>query len=219
MRARPLLNADLGRRCACANRASGHSRKVSPWCPASAHPYLPKKLTKAPGNPHRSLPDVLTDTSRSPSPMRPGKAHRRLPQVLTGHSREGSPNAPVSAHLDHPGEAHRRLLKNLTFWAGSNFRGGNTAANTCEHRAENYDARRISRQTKRVSRCLPYACRCFHREQAATRSPLFRSRDRFECPAFVTGNIRNVPGSRGHRRHTAPVRAEPPTDATAAASS
>ena len=219
MRARPLLNADLGRRCACASRASGHSRKVSPWRPASAHPHLPKKLTKAPGNPHRSLPDVLTDTSRSPSPMRPGKAHRRLPQVLTGHSREGSPNAPVSAHLDHPGEAHRRLLKNLTFWAGSNFRGGNTAANTCEHRAENYDARRISRQTNRVSRCLPYARRCFHREQAATRSPLFRSRDRFECPAFVTGNILNVPGSRGHRRHTASVRAEPPTDATAAASS
>ncbi len=219
MRARPLLNADLGRRCACASRASGHSRKVSPWRPASAHPHLPKKLTKAPGNPHRSLPDVLTDTSRSPSPMRPGKTHRRLPQVLTGHSREGSPNAPVSAHLDHPGEAHRRLLKNLTFWAGSNFRGENTAANTCEHRAENYDARRISRQTKRVSRRLPYACRCFHREQAATRSPLFRSRDRFECPAFVTGNIRNAPGSRGHRRHTASVRAEPPTDATAAASS
>lgn len=219
MRARALHDADLGRRCACASRASGHSRKASPWRPASAHPPLPKKLTKAPGNSHRSLPDVLTDTSRSPSPMRPGKAHRRLPQVLTGHSREGSPNAPVSAHLDHPGEAHRRLLKNLTFWADSNFRGSNTAANTCGYLAENCAAGAKSRQTVRVSRCLPDARRCFRREQAATRSPSFRSQDRFECPAFVTGNIRSVPGSRGHRRHMASVHAEPPTDATAAASS
>ena len=86
---------------ALAGDASGRSRKASP-CVPQALTQPSRKLTQAPGDPHPSVPDVLTDTSRRSSPMRPGKAHRRLPQVLTSHSREGSPRVPVSAHQALP---------------------------------------------------------------------------------------------------------------------
>ncbi len=114
MRARPLRDAGLGRRCACGRRASGRSRKVSPRHPAGTHLCLPKRLTKAPGNPHPSLPDVLTDTSRRPSPTCPGKAHRRLPQRLTGYSRRGSPATPGKAHQALPYRLTSTLPKKLT---------------------------------------------------------------------------------------------------------
>ncbi len=221
MRARPLRDAGLGRRCACGNRASGCSRKVSPWHPASAHPSLPKKLTKTPEDPHPSLPDVLTDASRRSSPMRPGKASQCLPETLTGASREGSPSAPVSAHHRHPGEAHRRLPKNLTFWASSNFRGWNAAVNACRRLAESSDAGRISRRAVRVSRCLIGAMR-------ASIFPLRTGADTFavaslarqvRLPCIPVGNHPQRAGRRRRRLHATSACVAPTTPATAATSS
>lgn len=225
MRARPLRDAGLGRRCACGSRASGCSRKVSPWHPAGTHLCLPKKLTKAPGKPHPSLPDVLTDTSRRPSPIRPGKAHRRLPQRLTGYSRRGSPATPGKAHQALPYRLTSALLKKLT-------RGSRKVSPIGKIRIFEADMRRSMRvKPCKKQRCgmdiaaggtrlaAPYERRYFRCEQAPTRSWLLRSRDTFKCSAFLTVNIRNMPGGWRHPRHATSPRVGSPADATAAASS
>ncbi len=223
MRARPLRDAGLGRHCACGSRASGCSRKVSPWHPAGTHLRLPKNLTKAPGNPHPSLPDILTDTSRRPSPIRPGKAHRRLPQSLTGHSRRGSPATPGKAHQALPYRLTSTFPKKLT----SGSRKVSPIGKIRIFEAEMRRSMRVDTLQKTVARdgyrgtrlATPYERRYYRCEQAPTRSWSLRSRDTFKYSALLIVNIRNMPGSQRRPRHATSPCVGSPADATAAASS
>ncbi len=186
------------------------SRKHSPVPPEKAHQGSWKASPKPPGCPHRHFPQILTEAPRKGSPTLPAESHRPLPGRLTKRSRiDSPPPSRISSPAD-PEKSH--LLGKFEF--SRLERGGQCVWAPCRKQRRGMD---IAASGTRLA--APYERRYFRREQAPARSWLLRSRDRLKCSAFLTVNIRNVPGGRRRPRHATSPRAGVPADATAAASS
>lgn len=99
MRARGGADAGKRRRRASRSAPFPYSRKVSPWCPVSAHQHIPQKLTHG---------------SRRRSPACPESPHRCVAQTLCKPSRKGSPRLPAGTHRQFPGRLTEQLPYRLT---------------------------------------------------------------------------------------------------------